>query len=46
MWLDHLRRHTRRYEQHIYQRCLASSTKVVAQVEHLHVDTVQGIFKR
>ncbi len=45
-WLDRQRRHTRRYEQQIYQRCLTSPTQAVAQAEHLHVDTVKGIFKR
>ena len=44
--VDHRRRHTRRFEQHIYRRCLSSSRKAVAQEEWLHEATVKGIFKR
>lgn len=44
--IDPRRRQTRRFEQHIYQRCLSSSRKAVAEEEWLDQDTVKGIFKR
>lgn len=40
------RRQTRRFEQHIYQRCLTSTRKQVAEEEWLHEATVLDIFKR
>ena len=40
------RRHTRRFEQHIYQACLRSDCKAVAQANWLHPVTAKGIFKR
>lgn len=45
-WLDRQRRQTRRFEQHIYRRCLESNCKAVAAAEGLHEATVKGIFKR
>jgi transposase len=44
--VDRRRRHTRRFEQHIYRRCLSSSCKAVAQEAWLHEATVKAIFKR
>jgi len=44
--IDPQRRHTRRFEQHIYRQCLRSSCKGVAQDNWLHQTTVKGIFKR
>jgi transposase len=45
-WLDCRRRQTRRFEQHIYRRCLSSSCKAMAQEMWLHEATVKAIFKR
>jgi transposase len=45
-YVAHRRRHTRRFEQHIYRRCLSSSHKAVAQEEWLHEATAKAIFKR
>lgn len=44
--IDWRRRQTRRLEQHIYQRCLSSTRKAVAEEEWLDQDTVKGIFTR
>lgn len=44
--IDRQRRHTRRFEQHIYRACLGSDCKAVAQANWLHPVTVKGIFKR
>lgn len=44
--VDRRRRHTRRFEQHIYRRCLTSSCKAVAQEAWLHEATAKAIFKR
>lgn len=44
--VDAHRRHTRRWEQHIYERCLRSDRKQIAEQEWLHQATVQDIFKR
>ena len=44
--VDTRRRQTRRFEQHIYQRCLTSTRKQVAKEEWLHEATVLDIFKR
>jgi transposase len=44
--VDPQRRQTRRFEQHIYRRCLTSSGKAVAQEVWLHEATVKAIFKR
>ena len=44
--VDRQRRHTRRFEQYIYHRCLHSSCKAVAQEMWLHEATVKAIFKR
>lgn len=44
--IDSRRRQTRRFEQYIYQRCLSSTRKAVAEEEWLDQDTVKGIFKR
>jgi transposase len=44
--VDRQRRHTRRFEQHIYRRCLSSDCKAVAGEAWLHEATVKGIFKR
>lgn len=44
--IDPRRRQTRRFEQYIYQRCLSSTRKAVAEEEWLDQDTVKGIFKR
>lgn len=40
------RRQTNRFEEAVYQRCLDSSKKGVAQALHLGYSTVDGIFKR
>lgn len=40
------RRQTIRFEETVYQRCLESSKKAVAQALHLGYSTVDGIFKR
>jgi transposase len=45
-WIDSQRRHSRRFEQQIYRRCLDSTVKAVAQEAFLHEATVKGIFKR
>lgn len=42
--VDDRRRQTRRYEQFIYQQCLVSTRKAVAQQEHLSASTVKEIF--
>jgi transposase len=44
--IDQQRRHTRRFEQHIYRACLGSDRKAVAQSNWLHPVTVKGIFTR
>ena len=44
--IDPRRRQTRRFEQHIYRRCLSSTRKAVAEEEWLDEDTVEGIFRR
>lgn len=44
--VDPRRRQTRRFEQHIYRRCLSSTCKAVAEEAWLHQATVKGIFKR
>jgi transposase len=44
--IDRQRRHTRRFEQHIYRACLGSDGKAVAQANWLHPVTVKGIFTR
>ena len=44
--MDRQRRQTRRFEQHIYRRCLTSSCKAVAQEAWLHEATAKAIFKR
>jgi len=44
--VDAHRRQTRRFEQHIYERCLKSDRKQVAEQEWLHQATVLDIFKR
>ena len=44
--IDPRRRQTRRFEQYVYQRCLSSTRKAVAEEEWLDQDTVKGIFKR
>jgi transposase len=44
--VDPYRRQTRRFEQYIYQRCLSSTRKAVAEEEWLDQDTVTDIFKR
>lgn len=44
--IDPRRRQTRRFEQYIYQRCLESTRKAVAEAEWLDQDTVKNIFKR
>jgi len=45
-YFDPQRRQTRRFEQHIYRRCLSSTVKAVAHEAWLHEATVKGIFKR
>lgn len=42
--VDDGRRQTRRYEQFIYQQCLVSTRKAVAQQAHLSASTVKEIF--
>lgn len=42
--IDLRRRQTRRYEQYVYERCLLSDRKAVAQQEHLSESTVKDIF--
>ena len=44
--IDPRRRQTRRFEQHVYQRCLSSTQKAVAEETWLDQTTVKGIFKR
>ena len=44
--VERQRRQTRRFEQHIYRRCLGSSCKGVAQEAWLNEATVKAIFKR
>lgn len=44
--IDSRRRQTRRFEQHVYGRCLSSTRKAVAEETWLDQDTVKGIFKR
>jgi transposase len=44
--IDRQRRQTRRFEQHIYRRCLTSSCKAVAQGAWLNEATAKAIFKR
>lgn len=44
--IDPHRRQTRRFEQYVYQRCLSSTRKAVAEEEWLDQDTVKEIFKR
>ena len=44
--IDPQRRHTRRFEQHIYRACLHSDCKAVAQAHWLHQTTTKEIFKR
>jgi transposase len=44
--IDRQRRHTRRFEQHIYRACLGSDGKAVAQSNWLHPVTFKGIFTR
>jgi transposase len=44
--IDPRRRQIRRFEQYIYQRCLSSTRKAVAEEEWLDQDTVKVIFKR
>jgi transposase len=44
--IDPKRRHTRRFEQHIYRACLHSDCKAVAQESWLHQTTTKEIFKR
>lgn len=44
--IDPRRRQTRRFEHYIYERCLSSTRKAVAEEEWLDQDTVKGIFKR
>jgi len=42
--VDKCRRQTRRYEQFIYQQCLHSNRKAIAEYEHLSEMTVKDIF--
>ncbi|MBT5509215.1 MAG: ISL3 family transposase [Euryarchaeota archaeon] len=42
--VDARRRQTRRYEQNIYEQCLHSDRKAIAQGEHLSESTVKDIF--
>jgi transposase len=42
--VDVRRRQTRRYEQFIYEQCLHSDRKAIAQSEHLSESTVKDIF--
>lgn len=44
--VDAHRRQTRRFEQYIYERCLRSDRKQIAEQAWLHQATVQDIFKR
>ena len=44
--IDVQRRQTRRFEQHIYHRCLSSTVNAGAQEAWLHEATVKEIFKR
>jgi transposase len=45
-FIDWRQVHTRRYEQHIYQRVLTSSVEQVSREEDLSSDEIQGIFRR
>lgn len=42
--IDHRRRHTRRYEQYVYECCLDSDRKAVARKEKLSESAVKDIF--
>lgn len=42
--IDERRRQTRRYEQFIYQECLHSTRKAIAEKEYLSASTVKDIF--
>jgi transposase len=44
--IDPRRRQTRRFERHVYERCLNSTRKAVAEGTWLDESTVKGIFKR
>jgi transposase len=44
--IDHRRRQTRRFELHIYRRCLSTGRKQVAEQEWLDQSTVTDILKR
>jgi transposase len=45
-WVEHKRRYTRRYEEHIYDLCQRCDHTAVASLEGLTFDRVQGIFER
>jgi transposase len=43
-WLDWKRRHTRRYEEHVYHRIKVSTVEQVSREEGLGVEEIKGIF--
>jgi transposase len=45
-WLEEGRRHTQRFELHIFEQCQRSSAEAVARAEQLHPATVRAIFQR
>lgn len=45
-WLEEGRRHSQRFELHIYQQCQRSSAEAIARAEQLHPETVRAIFQR
>jgi transposase len=45
-WLESHRRESRAFEIHIYETCLHTDQSAVAEHEHLHPETVKGIFQR
>ena len=45
-WLESNRRESQAFEMHIYAECLHTDQSAVAEGEHLHPETVKGIFQR
>jgi transposase len=43
-FLQQFRRHTTRYEEHIYQRVVATNIEQVGREEQLKYDEIKGIF--
>ena len=45
-WLESNRRESQAFEMHIYAECLHTDQSAGAEGEHLHPETVKGIFQR